>query len=187
MQIKQFLISAVLAPAALAATSPETVFSGFENLHKRILSTHECLKSFNGGLTNSLSCGYELYNVLMASGSSRKDLADLDSVPAGQVQTYLNHYHGIRLAVADTLSTASSKVGIVVSTIVTTAYGIQIDSIESQGFKMFSQVLLRNFASERAIFETLTKSKIPVANHSEIAGPVDSLKDEFEKTLTVFT
>ncbi|KAJ5880347.1 uncharacterized protein N7473_011400 [Penicillium subrubescens] len=171
MQIKQLLISAVLAPAALAATSPQTVFYGFENLHKRILSTHECLKSFNGGMTQSLTCGYELYNVLMASGSSRKDLADLDSVPADQVQTYLNHYHGIRSAVADTLSTAFSKV----------------DSIESQGFKMFSQVLLRNFASERAIFETLTKSKIPVANHSEIAGPVDSLKVEFEKTLTVFS
>ncbi|KAJ5761108.1 hypothetical protein N7520_008264 [Penicillium odoratum] len=170
MQIKQLLISATLAPAVLAATSSETVFSGFENLHKRILSTNECLKSFNGGMTQSLSCGYELYNVLMASGSSRKDLADLDSVPADQVQTYLYHYHGIRSAVADTLSTASSKV----------------DSIDSQGFKMFSQVLLRNFASERAIFETLTKLKLPVANHSEIAGPVDSLKDEFEKSLTVF-
>ena len=110
MQIKHLLVSAMLAPAALAATSPETVFSGFETLHNRILSVHECLKSFNGGVSQSLSCGFALYNVLMASGSSRKDLADLDSVPADQVQNYLNYYHGIRSAVADALGTASSKV-----------------------------------------------------------------------------
>lgn len=187
MQIKQLLVSVMLAPAALAATSPETVFSGFENLHNRILSAHECLKSFNGGVTQSLSCGFALYNVLMASGASRKDLADLDSVPADQVQNYLNYYHGIRSAVADALGTASSKVEIIDSTIITNAYGIQVDNIDSQGLKIFSQVLLRNFASERATFETLTKLKIPVANHSEIAGPIDSLKNEFEKTITVFS
>jgi hypothetical protein len=187
MQIKQLLVSAMLVPAALAATSTDTVFSEFENLHKRILSAHECLKSFNGGVTQTLSCGYELYNVLIASNSARKDLADLDSVPADQVQNYLNYYHGIRSAVADALGTASSKVEIIDATMITNTYGIQVINLDSQGLKMFSQVLIRNFASERATFETLTKSKIPVANHSEIAGPVDSLKDEFEKTITVFS
>lgn len=110
MRFTKGLISVLLVPAASATTNTDTVFSGFENLHKRIISTQNCIKSFDGGVTQSLSCGFELYNVLMASSSARQDLADLDSVSPDQVQTYLKHYHGIRLAVSDTLDIASSKV-----------------------------------------------------------------------------
>ncbi|KAJ5887880.1 hypothetical protein N7495_007921 [Penicillium taxi] len=170
MRLNKGLISALLAPAALATTNADTVFSGFENLHKRILSTQDCIKSFDGGVVQSLSCGFELYNVLTASGSARKDLADLDSVPPDQVQAYLNHYHGIRLAVSKTLETASSR----------------IDNIDSAGLKIFAQVLVRHFGGEREVFETLTKSKLPASSHSEIAGPIDSLKDEFENAFAVF-
>lgn len=110
MLIKQVLVSALLAPVALAATNTDTVFSGFDNLHKRILSAHDCLKAFNGGVTQSLYCGFEFYNLLTSSSSARKDLADLDSVPADQVQTYLDYYHDIRSSVSNTLSTGASKV-----------------------------------------------------------------------------
>ncbi|OJJ86297.1 uncharacterized protein ASPGLDRAFT_1213115 [Aspergillus glaucus CBS 516.65] len=151
MLIKQALVSALLAPVALAATNTDTVFSGFDNLHKRILSAHDCLKAFNGGVTQSLYCGFEFYNLLTSSSSARKDLADLDSVPADQVQTYLDYYHDIRSSVSNTLSTGASKVG----------------DMDSAGLKTFAGVILRNFVSERATFETF-------------------LRDEFEKTLAVF-
>jgi hypothetical protein len=109
MLIKQVLASGLLAPIALA-TNIDTVFTGFDNLHKRINSAHACLKAFNGGVTQSLYCGFEFYNLLTTTSSARRNLADLDYVPADQVQTYLNYYHDIRLSVSDTLSTGASKV-----------------------------------------------------------------------------
>ncbi|KAI9934557.1 hypothetical protein ASPWEDRAFT_175284 [Aspergillus wentii DTO 134E9] len=170
MLVKQVLVSALVAPLALGATNTDTVFAGFDNLHKRINSAHNCLKDFNGGVSHTLYCGFEFYHLLTSSSSARKDLAELDSVPADQVQEYLDYYHDIRSSVSDTLTTGISKV----------------NHVDSAGLKMFAGVLLRNFASERATFEVLTKQKLPAANHSEIAGPIESLKDEFEKTLTVF-
>lgn len=63
---------------------------------------------------------------------------------------------------------------------------IKVGDMDSAGLKTFAGVILRNFVSERATFETLSKQKIPASNHSELAGPVESLRDEFEKTLAVF-
>lgn len=116
MLFKQFLLSVLLAPLvsiqtlSLAATNTDTVFLGFGSLHQRILSTHECVKNLDGGAGQTLRCGYELYNLMMSSNSARNTLADLDSVPADQVFTYLGHYHDIRTSIRDILDTVSSKV-----------------------------------------------------------------------------
>lgn len=40
-----FVGRSVTVPAGLAATNTEAVLSGFEDLRKRILSTHECIES----------------------------------------------------------------------------------------------------------------------------------------------
>lgn len=116
MLFKQFLLSALLAPLAsiqplsLAATTTDHVFLGFDSLHKQILSTHDCVKDFDGGAGQTLLCGYELYNLMTSSNSARNTLANLDSVPADQVFTYLSHYHDIRTSIKEILNTASSKV-----------------------------------------------------------------------------
>lgn len=82
----------------------------FSSCHQQILSTHECVKNFDGGAGQRLRCGYELYNLMMSSNSARNTLADLDSVPADQVFTYLGHYHDIRSFIRDIMDTVSSKI-----------------------------------------------------------------------------
>ncbi|ODM20672.1 hypothetical protein SI65_03725 [Aspergillus cristatus] len=176
MLFKEFLLSALLAPLvsiqplSLAATTTDHVFLGFDSLHKQILSTHDCVKNFDGGAGQTLLCGYELYNLMTSSNSARKTLADLDSVPADQVYTYLSHYHDIRTSIKEILNTASSKT----------------DHLDSAGLKAFATIILRGFAKERATYETLSKQKLPVDNHTELAGPVKNLGNEFEKALADF-
>lgn len=110
MLVKQVLVSALLAPAALAATNADTVFSNFENLQKRVSSARDCFQSFNGGVVQILTCGYDMVSLLTSSTNSNKELADLDSLPADKVQTFLDHYHDMHVLVGDALNTVSSKV-----------------------------------------------------------------------------
>lgn len=63
---------------------------------------------------------------------------------------------------------------------------MQTDHLDSAGLKAFTTIILQGFAKERATYETLSKQKLPVDNHTELAGPVKSLGNEFEKALADF-
>lgn len=63
---------------------------------------------------------------------------------------------------------------------------MQTDHLDSAGLKAFTTIILRGFAKERATYETLSKQKLPVDNHTELAGPVEDLGNEFEKALAGF-
>ena len=62
----------------------------------------------------------------------------------------------------------------------------QSAQLDSAGFNLFVHSIIQTFSTQRAVFEKLTKEKVPVANHSMIAGPVDSLDAEFQNALSGF-
>ncbi|PYI00199.1 hypothetical protein BO71DRAFT_424604 [Aspergillus ellipticus CBS 707.79] len=158
---------AAAAAAAAAAASVDTVFTTFDDLHRNILSAQDCINGFDGGIQQGLYCGYYIYNTMMSTSAAKKALTDLDTIPADKVDAYLDRYHDIRASTKDSLDCMNQKT----------------EKFDSAGLKIFAGLILQHFANERSSFEDLTKGRLAEENHTAIAGPVDSLGDEFGKAL----
>ncbi|KAJ6009201.1 hypothetical protein N7522_004217 [Penicillium canescens] len=169
--LRTFILVASLASLTPAASFDHTqTFKDLQDLRTRIDSINSCLETYDGGTLKSLTCAKDLYGLMVTSTSTRSHYESSGPFSDEQLPEFFDNYHAMRTSIQKTLRAATSK----------------SSQLDSAGFNLFAHSIIQTFSIQRGVFETLTKIKVPLANHSMIAGPVDSLDAEFQNALSGF-
>ncbi|KAJ6027290.1 uncharacterized protein N7446_004112 [Penicillium canescens] len=177
--LRTFILVASLASLTPAASFDHTqTFKDLQDLRTRIDSINSCLETYDGGTLKSLTCAKDLYGLMVTSTSTRSYYESSGPFSDEQLPEFFDNYHAMRTSIQKTLRAATSKLGINVRP--------QSSQLDSAGFNLFAHSIIQTFSIQRGVFEKLTKIKVPLANHSMIAGPVDSLDAEFQNALSGF-
>jgi hypothetical protein len=127
---------------------------------------------------------------MVTSTSTRSQYESSGPFSDDQLPEFFDNYHAMRTSIQTTLRAATSKVCSPYIFLVFQKLGNNVRpqsaQLGSAGFDLFVHSIIQTFSNQRGVFEKLTKEKVPVANHSMIAGPVDSLDAEFQTALSGF-
>ncbi|KAJ6085750.1 hypothetical protein N7499_005379 [Penicillium canescens] len=189
--LRTFILVASLASLTPAASFDHTqTFKDLQDLRTRIDSINSCLETYDGGTLKSLTCAKDLYGLMVTSTSTRSHYESSGPFSDEQLPEFFDNYHAMRTSIQKTLRAATSKVFSPYIFPVFQKLGNNVrpqsSQLDSAGFNLFAHSIIQTFSIQRGVFETLTKIKVPLANHSMIAGPVDSLDAEFQNALSGF-
>ncbi|KAJ5199105.1 hypothetical protein N7491_000332 [Penicillium cf. griseofulvum] len=189
--LRSFILVVLSASLTTAASFDHTqTFKDLQDLRTRIDSINNCLETYDGGTLKSLTCARDLYGLMATSTSTRSQYESSGPFSDDQLPEFFDKYHTMRSSIQKTLRAATSKACSSYIFPVFQKLGNNVQPQSSQlgsaGFNLFVHSIIQTFSTQRAVFETLTKEKVPVANHSMIAGPVDSLDAEFQNALSGF-
>jgi len=189
--LKYFILVASFTSLTPAASFDHTqTFKDLQDLRTRIDSINSCLETYDGGTLTSLTCAKDLYGLMVTSTSTRSQYESSGPFSDDQLPEFFDNYHAMRTSIQKTLRAATSKVCspyiFLVFQKLDNNVRSQSGQLDSAGFNLFVHSIIQTFSTQRGVFEKLTKEKVPVANHSMIAGPVDSLDAEFQTALSGF-